>query len=81
MRKQYETRNFSGLLGHIEEIQTLANRMEAALGDARDIKDLRERRSELKDEVRKLKEEIKKLEKQAGKKPKKKKYKAFSIED
>lgn len=37
MRKLYETRNFSGLLGLIEEAQSMANRMEAGLGDKKDL--------------------------------------------
>lgn len=61
MRKSYETRNFSGLLGLIEEAQDLANRMESALEDQRDIKDLRDKRSELKKEYRELKDQVKKL--------------------
>ena len=38
MRKLYETRNFSSMLGLIEEAQSMANRMEAALDDKRDVK-------------------------------------------
>lgn len=62
MRKCHETRNFSYLLGLIEEAQNLANRMEAALWDQNDIKGYRETIRELKEERKKLKKEIKKLE-------------------
>ena len=48
MRKCYETRNFSYLLGLIEEAQTLANRMEAAIQDVGDLKELHQKISTLK---------------------------------
>ena len=54
MRKCYECRNFAHLLGLIEEAQMLANRMEAALDDQRDIKALSEERHRLSQEVKKL---------------------------
>lgn len=37
MRQCHETRNFSYLLGLIEEAQSMANRMEAALYDQSDL--------------------------------------------
>lgn len=37
-RKCYETRNFSYLLGLIEEAQVMGNKMEAALFDQNDLK-------------------------------------------
>jgi seryl-tRNA synthetase len=55
MRKLNETRNYSSLLGLIEEAQFMVNRMEAALHDAKDIRRLTEKRSELKKEVEELK--------------------------
>ena len=61
MRKCYETRNFSYILGLIEEAQTLANRMEAKLYDAREIKHLREMISELEEKKDSLRKQIKKL--------------------
>lgn len=61
MRKAYETRNFSGLNGLIEEAQILADRMESALGDNKDIRKLSEKRSELRREVRDLEKKAKKL--------------------
>lgn len=54
MRKLYETRNFSGLLGLIEEAQSMANRMEAGLGDKKDLIKMHEEWNELR---KKLKEE------------------------
>lgn len=54
MRKAYKTRNFSYLPGLIEELQYAATRMEAAIGDLRDIARLAQRKSELKAEVRRL---------------------------
>lgn len=45
----------------IEEIQTLANRMEAALGDHADIEELHKKRYELKQEVKALKQEVEEL--------------------
>lgn len=57
MRKLYETRNFSGLLGLIEEVQTLVNRMEAGLRDYKDA-------GYNEDRIREIKEELKELRKQ-----------------
>ncbi len=45
----------------IEEGRTMGERMESALEDASDIRDLQKKRSEGKAEVKKLKAEIKKL--------------------
>lgn len=57
MRKTLETRNFSYLLGLIEEAQTLANRMEAGLADKHDVEYMEKRKKELKAEIKILKEE------------------------
>lgn len=54
MRKVNETRNYSYLLGLIEEIQTMANKMEAALRDKKDLE-------YWKDKVQKEKEEYTRL--------------------
>jgi len=62
MRSTYETRNFAGLLGLIEEAQSMANKMEAALQDGKSINELREERKELKDEVKLLEASVLKLE-------------------
>jgi hypothetical protein len=61
MRSTYETRNFSSLLGLIEEAQSMGNRMEAALSDKRDIRHYTEERSKLIKEVRALEEQKKAL--------------------
>jgi len=76
MRKCYETRNFSHLMGLIEEAQYWADRMESALEAAGDlvyletqrlrakseIRDLNKQRSSLKLEVQKLELEKRELE-------------------
>lgn len=61
MRKCNETRNFSGLLGLVEEAQGMGNRMEAALYDKNDIETYREERSKLLKEVQTLRKEKKEL--------------------
>ena len=58
MRKTTETLNFAMLLSLIEEAQTMANRMEAALGDQKDFEALKKRIREKKDELKKLEEKI-----------------------
>lgn len=58
MRKAYKTRNFSYLPGLIEEAQTMGNRMESAIGDAKSIATLEQKRHDLKHEVKQL-EDIK----------------------
>ena len=62
MRKAYESRNFAGLLGLVEEAQTKANRMEAALEGRDAIREIEEKRQEAKDELRRLEKELKQLE-------------------
>jgi hypothetical protein len=54
MRKCYETRNFSYMNSLIEEIQSMANRMEAKLWDQKDFDYMCERRDELKREIKNL---------------------------
>lgn len=61
MRTCYKTRNFSYLLSLVEEAQSMANRMEAALWDQYELKDLREESKRLKEEVKKLKSAKKEL--------------------
>ena len=48
MRNCVKTLNFGTLLGLIEEAQTMYNRMEAGLGDHKDLMELKENVSELK---------------------------------
>lgn len=70
MRKCHETRNFSYMLGLIEEAQVLGNRMEAALDDKKDLLRWRKRVSEEKDEYKKLLAETNKLRKKLKKEEK-----------
>jgi phage shock protein A len=66
MRKANETRNYSFLLGLVEEAQSLANRMEAALGDKADVAHYSQKRHDLRKECKELKAEIDKLKKEKG---------------
>lgn len=61
MRDCFKTHNFSYLMGLIEEAQVLANRMEAALYDNKNIEHLQGRNRELKETKRELKKEIAEL--------------------
>ena len=63
MRECIKTLNFSYLLGLIEEVQTLASRMESRLFEIKDyerlhkeIKDLEKKKKKLEKEVEELKE-------------------------
>jgi hypothetical protein len=60
MRTCIETLNFSILLSLIEEVQVMANRMEAKLYDMRDhedlLNDIKDKKKELKILVKELKE-------------------------
>ena len=62
MRKIHETRNFSYLLGLIEEAQTMGNRMEAVLNDIHDIDYLRKTRKRLEKEIKRLEAKKEELE-------------------
>jgi len=69
MRKSFESRNFAGLLGLVEEVQTMGNRMEAAIEEKKKYQQYHEEAKAKYDEyekfrkkVNKLKEEIKELE-------------------
>lgn len=57
MRKCFDTYNFSPVLGLIEEVQSMANRMEAALENKEDIERWTEERSKLHKEVTALRKE------------------------
>lgn len=61
MRSCAKTGNYSYLPGLVEEVQSLANRMEAALWDQQDFNRLREAVSKLNKEVKQLKAEKKQL--------------------
>ena len=65
MRKCHKTHNYSYLLGLIEEAQSMANKMEAALEYGRDIKYLHKEEKELRKRIEELREKAKKLEKEA----------------
>jgi hypothetical protein len=56
MRKCHETRNYSYLPGLIEEVQTMVNRMEAALYDQSDLEYARKKLKKLEQEVKVLEE-------------------------
>lgn len=70
MREAHKTHNYSYLPGLIEELQTLGNRMEAALSDKHDLRRLSEERHKMKKEYRELREKVKKLREIAGEKEK-----------
>jgi len=59
IRKCDETKNYSYLLGLVEEIQTMANRMEAKLSTIKDYEELKKNYKDLEIRKDKLKEEIK----------------------
>ncbi len=61
MRSCIKTLNFSYLNALIEEAQMLANKMEAALEDAADLKSLRDDIHKLKDTRKALEEEVKEM--------------------
>ena len=64
MRTRVKTLNFAMIPSLIEEVQTMANRMEMALEDMKDLKSL-------KNEIHDKKEELKILKKKIEKKKKK----------
>ena len=62
MRALYKSYNFAGILGLIEEVQSMANRMESALYDLHD-------HDRLLADIKKLKAEKKAIKKELGKPP------------
>lgn len=62
LRTCYENRNFSYMLSLVEEAQTMANRMEAALYDKSDLRYAREEYKKLKAKIAKLEKKAEKLE-------------------
>ena len=62
MRVCVKTLNFSYLLGLIEELQTLGNRMEAKLFDIKDFERLHDDIKDLKKKKKKLKEDVELME-------------------
>jgi uncharacterized protein Yka (UPF0111/DUF47 family) len=68
MRTSVKTLNFAMIPSLIEEVQTMANRMEMALSDLKDLKLLKEDIVDKKEELEALQTQIKKLEKKKKKK-------------
>ena len=68
MRTSVKTLNFAMIPSLIEEVQTMANRMEMALSDLKDLKLLKEDIVDKKEELETLQTQIKKLEKKKKKK-------------
>lgn len=64
MRKCHETRNYAYLPGLIEEVQVMGNRMEAALGEKRDIEEWHKQWQKKKAEMKKMYKELDKLKQQ-----------------
>ena len=71
MRTSTKTLNFAMIPSLIEEVQTMANRMEMALSDMKDLKVLKEEIVNKKEEYETLKDKIRKIEKKIEKKKKK----------
>ena len=67
MRNCYETRNFASLMGMIEEVQSMGNRMEGRLSDTNDVENMLEKRDILHAELKTLRAEKKKLRAELGK--------------
>jgi len=66
MRECNKTRNYSVLLALIEEVQILANRMEAALGEKSDVESWHKKAKEEKKEYKRLLKKTNELRKEAG---------------
>ena len=56
IRSLWKTRNFAPLMGLVEELQSMFNRMESALYDKGDLDKARKELSEIKKEIKVLKE-------------------------
>ena len=61
IRKCHKTRNYAGLMALVEEAQSKANRMEAGLGDKKDLVKMEEEWHQLKKEIKKLRKKRDKL--------------------
>ena len=70
MRKCVESMNFSALAGLIEEAQVMANRMEAALSDQKDLLKINTEVSKARKAYKALEREYKELEAKFPKVPK-----------
>ena len=58
MRTCCKTGNYSYLMGLIEEVQSMGNKMEAALGEKRDLREMHKEWSELKAKLKQLRSEL-----------------------
>lgn len=67
MREMHKTHNYAQLLAYIEELQTLGNRMEAALGEKRDLEYWHKEAKQAKKEGKQLQDQIEKLRKKKKK--------------
>lgn len=54
IRQLDKTKNYGCLLGLIEEVQSLANRMEAGLQDQKDFNEMKRHKVRLKKEIKEL---------------------------
>ena len=70
MRKCEKTKNFSYLLGLIEEAQSIASRMEAKLEDFKEIRNSHERKTEAEKEAKKIEKKLEELKKELEEKEK-----------
>jgi hypothetical protein len=66
MRDCHKTRNYSYLEGLIENAQYLANKLESALADKRDIREWTELRDEMKKEMKELEKQLEAKKKELG---------------
>lgn len=67
LRDCYKTRNFSYMMGLIEEVQSLGNRMEASIDYKNDIERYHREAKEAYDKREELQKEVEKLEKKKKK--------------
>lgn len=67
MRMCDTTKNYSYLKGLIEEVQTMGNRMEAALEDFKDLEHSHEQKSEAHKELKEINKKIKVATEKLGK--------------
>lgn len=72
MRQAYKTYNFGAILGLIEELQSFGSRMEAGLGNKKDLIKMQKDWSKKKAKLKELDELIKEKKKILGIKKKKK---------
>ena len=70
MRKAHETHNYSYILGLIEEVQSMGNRMEAGLYDKGDLEALHKQIKELHQQRKALREDVNALKIEKGEEPK-----------